>query len=107
MQWLIGALLAAATGLWLVSPLLGRKQYVREGGDETADLVEAKEAVYRCILDLELDRKTGKVGPDQYDLMRGQLESEAVSILRRLEHRMSPDDLLELEIAAARRRLEE
>ncbi|MGH2809713.1 MAG: hypothetical protein ACRDIA_02400, partial [Actinomycetota bacterium] len=90
-----------------LSPLLGRKQYVRRDGDETADLVEAKEAVYRCILDLELDRKTGKVNPDQHDLMRRQLEAEAISILRRLDRRLSPDDLLELEIAEARRRLEQ
>lgn len=103
--WLVGLAVAAAVGLWVAAPLRGHHRSLVTPDQESADLVEAKEAIYRSILDLEFDLKTGRAVPEQYAAMRRQLEAEAVSILRRLEQTPSPDDILEVEIAAARRRL--
>lgn len=103
--WLTGVVVAAAVAAWVVAPLRGLHRSLVAPDQETADLLEAKEAIYRSIVDLEFDLKTGKAEPGQYATMRLQLESEAVSILRRLEQTLSPDDILEMEIAAARRRL--
>jgi hypothetical protein len=113
-------LLAAA---WVIRPLLGRRRSPIQPADvHRSELVEAKHAVYRSILDLEFDREVGKVTPGDYDALRREHEEEAVGILRALDE-VAPAangagdssgqaggageealDVLEREITAARQR---
>lgn len=100
----VSVLLTAALLAWVSAPLFGRKH--RETAGETADSahLERKHAVYRAILDLEHDRKLGKVEDSQYAVMRTQLESEAAAILDEMDTLLQTGDPLEEEIATARRR---
>lgn len=62
----------------------------RRGGAEPAAagaLMDRKDALYRDIQDLELDRLTGKVALDDYEAMREQYESEAATVLEAMERR--------------------
>lgn len=106
------AVAVAALAAWILRPLLQKKPSVSPEDDgRPAALVEAKQAIYRSILDLELDMATGKVSEPDFYALKGQHEAEALEILREMD-RLAPsltssDDLLEAEIAAARRHLHE
>lgn len=54
-----------------------------EGGErpERGELEEAKEAKYRELRDLELDWRTGKLSPADYERTRGVLRAEAARLL--------------------------
>jgi hypothetical protein len=60
-----------------------------EPGDSRApartELEVAREAKYREIRDAELDYRTGKLSPEDYEAVNGALRAEAVEILDRLE----------------------
>lgn len=49
------------------------------------ELEVAREAKYREIRDAELDYRTGKLSPEDYEAVNGALRAEAVEILDRLE----------------------
>jgi hypothetical protein len=49
------------------------------------ELESAREAKYREIRDAELDYRTGKLSREDYEAVDGQLRSEAIEILDRLE----------------------
>ncbi len=55
-----------------------------DAGEREA-LEAAREAKYREIRDLELDFRTGKLSPEDYETINAQLRSEAIEILDRLE----------------------
>jgi hypothetical protein len=117
---LLGIVLAGM-GLWILQPLRRSGQVTPPGGVEDAkwkELVDAKHAVYRSILDLEFDRSVGKVAEEDYGILRHQHEVEALALLREMDamaaaaeaaRAPSPQgaaqDTLEAEIAAARERL--
>ncbi|MGH2811348.1 MAG: hypothetical protein ACRDI1_01365 [Actinomycetota bacterium] len=106
---LLALLIVAAAGLavWIALPLFGPAA-ARPKDVWSEDLVEMKHAVYRSILDLEFDRRVGKVSEDDYRLLRGQHESEAIDLLHRLDREADREeitDALEAEISAARERL--
>ena len=105
----------AALGIWVLRPLLGRRRGPAEPPDtHRAELLEAKHAVYRSILDLEFDHVVGKVAPADYEELRREHEQEAVGLLRELDETGTAGsdgrsdvetlDVLEREITAARRR---
>jgi hypothetical protein len=48
------------------------------------DLEAAREAKYREIRDAELDYRTGKLSPEDYETIDSTLRAEAVEILNRL-----------------------
>lgn len=48
-----------------------------------AELEASKEAKYREIKDLDLDRAAGKLDEDEYQRQRGRLRREAADILAR------------------------
>jgi hypothetical protein len=100
----------AALGLWILSPL--RSPLRQEGGAADArwrELVDAKQAIYRSILDLEFDQSVGKVSGADYTYLRRQQEAEAMGILKQMDALASTQeatsDTLEAEIAEARQRL--
>lgn len=95
------------TAAWVGAPLIKRVGPSRsEPLDERwNDLEEAKHAVYRSILDLEFDRKMGKVSEEDYAFLREQHEADALAILGEMNESERSVDVLEMEIAAARDRL--
>lgn len=99
------ALLGAA--VWIIAPLAGKGQAPRTYSPDGRldDLMEAKQAVLRSILDLEFDRRMDKVSQDDYRVMRAQHEAEALAILAEMDGAGWTTDPLEMEIAAARDRL--
>ncbi|HEX2053353.1 MAG TPA: hypothetical protein VHJ78_06485 [Actinomycetota bacterium] len=103
------ALLALVLAVWIARPLLGRLKPVPRPADRrTADLLEAKQSVYRSIVDLELDHEMGKLEQDDYVQLRQQSKAEALDILRQLDTGLSPESeqaTLEDEIRAARERM--
>jgi hypothetical protein len=117
---LLGIVLAGL-GLWILQPLRPARQVTPPGGIDDAkwkELVDAKHAVYRSILDLEFDRSVGKVADEDYGILRHQHEVEALALLREMDAMAAaadaagaastqgvPQDTLEAEIAAARERL--
>ncbi len=108
-QVVVAAVVLAAVG-WIVKPLLGSRRALG-GPDEdrrTEDLLEAKQSVYRSIVDLEMDHEMGKMGDQDYEQLRGQSKAEALGIIHELEGEDTQQtDLatLEEEIRAARGRL--
>ena len=50
-----------------------------------AELEAAKEAKYREIRDAELDHRMGKLSEEDWRAVDGELRSEAIEILRRLD----------------------
>jgi len=121
---LLGIVLAGL-GLGILQPLRGARRVTPPGGVDDGkwkELVDAKHAVYRSILDLEFDRSVGKVAEEDYGILRHQHEMEALAILHEMDAMAAaadaaadatgtsspegaPQDTLEAEIAAARERL--
>jgi hypothetical protein len=125
---LLGIVLAGV-GLWILQPLRRPRRVTAPGGVDDAkwkELVDAKHAVYRSILDLEFDRSVGKVAEEDYGILLHQHEMEALAILHEMDAMAAaadaagdragspaaapsppgaPQDTLEAEIAAARERL--
>lgn len=105
----IVAIALAAAAVWMLLPLWARRHETSGViSREAEELLELKQAAYRSILDLEADRALGKVSDEDFRAMRRQHEIEALKALRALDSLPSDDtaaDLLEKEIAAARRRL--
>ncbi len=52
---------------------------------ELAELEAAREAKYREIRDAELDHRTGKLSDSDYQELDGDLRTEAIEILRRID----------------------
>ncbi len=50
-----------------------------------AELEARKESKYREIRDAQLDRASGKLGPDDFAAVDGELRREAVAILKDLD----------------------
>ncbi|HWD72152.1 MAG TPA: hypothetical protein VG779_06460 [Actinomycetota bacterium] len=121
---LLGIVLAGL-GLWILQPLRLPRRVAPPGSVDDArwkELVDAKHAVYRSILDLEFDRSVGKVSEEDYGILLHQHEAEALSLLHEMDAMASaaagssrpgapspaaggPEETLEAEIAAARERL--
>src|SRR5256886_16259172 len=102
----------AGLGLWILQPLRLPRRVAAPGSVDDArwkELVDAKHAIYRSILDLEFDRAVGKVSEEDYAVLRRQQEAEALAVLTEMDALASTaeasPDTLEAEIAAARERL--
>jgi len=120
---LLGIVLAGL-GLWILQPLRGARCVTPPGGVDDGkwkELVDAKHAVYRSIIDLEFDRSVGKVAEEDYGILLHQHQAEALALLHEMDAMASaaagssplagnpaaggPEETLEAEIAAARERL--
>ncbi|MEX2553958.1 MAG: hypothetical protein WD627_13285 [Actinomycetota bacterium] len=92
---------------WIIVPLRSQKTAAPIHDDQLSDLIDAKQSVYRSLIDLELDHELGKLAPDDYARLRLQGKQEALDLIRQIDD--APDDsdemTLEAEIKAARARL--
>lgn len=109
METLFAGVAVLFLAVWTALPLIEpRRDESPPANRRLDDLVESKQAIYRSILDLELDHQVGKVSDGDYALLRRQHEREALAILKELDQAAASDqiaDVLEAEIAAARERL--
>ncbi len=89
----IGIAILALTLLALVVNFVGAPLRARRDPDADTDadtgereaLEAAREAKYREIRDLDMDLRTGKLSPEDYEAINAQLRAEAIEILDRLE----------------------
>jgi rRNA maturation endonuclease Nob1 len=86
MLFLCFALVGALT-IWYISvPLLGGAQPVAELEAPTGEtLPERRDNLLRQLKELEFDYSMGKIEPQQYENLRGELSSETAQVLSQLE----------------------
>ena len=77
--------LLALVALVVTRPLLRRDAEDDLDEGRVPELEAAKEAKYREIRDAELDHRMGKLSDADWRALDGELRSEAVEILRRLD----------------------
>lgn len=83
MEIVFALILLVLVSAFVAGPLL-RTQPADAGEDPLlAELEAAKEAKYREIKDLDLDRASGKLEEDEYQQQRNRLRREAADILAR------------------------
>ena len=66
---------------------------------------EARAAIYRELLELELDQKVGKLADEDYREQSDALLARAAALISDEDTRTSVDDQIEREIAAVRQSL--
>lgn len=74
--------------LFIIYPLIKRKNNTskeNKANNEPQDLVLKKESVYASLKELEFDYQTGKLSREDYEGLRSQLESIAVSLLKKAD----------------------
>jgi hypothetical protein len=77
--------LVAVVALVISAPLRAARHRTDPESAERDELEVAREAKYREIRDAELDYRTGKLSPEDYEAVDGTLRAEALEILNRLE----------------------
>jgi cytochrome c-type biogenesis protein CcmI len=88
MEILIALLILAALAWFVTVPLRGGEEAGAGKGTEDprrADLEARKEALYRQIRDLELDREQGKLAEADFRRLDVELRREAIEVLRELD----------------------
>ena len=87
MEMILVMLLVAAAVAMVVAPLLpGRSgQAALDEDAERAELEAARDAKYREIRDVELDRDTGKLSDAEWRAQDRVLRREAMDVLERLD----------------------
>jgi hypothetical protein len=105
---LLGALIlvAAVVGFILQPVLQGHWASLRHEDDEMTEAEARRRVTLLALRDAEYDFATGKLDVDDYTALKRQLSAEALAVLQELEA-SEGSDLVEAEIAAARKELEE
>ncbi len=107
-EYLIAGFLFAFLAAWVARPLFTEAlKPTFESDERLSELVEAKQAIYRSILDLDLDLEVGKVSSEDHAVLRSRHEAEAARILKQID-RLEEEgvlDTIEAEIAEAKKRL--
>ncbi len=101
---LVIAFAACAALVYVVAPLL-RPERVTVLEPVPHELLARKRTALTALIELEEERDAGKLGSEDFELLRRQYEAEAVVALRELDLVTLPrpvDQALEEEIAAAR-----
>ena len=107
-ETVVVVVLAAVGILYVGRPLLGGPEPEVAALDEVGVEASArKRAALVAILDLEAERDAGKLSAADFESLRAEYESEAVTALRDLDNANNREaDDLEAEIAAVRARFE-
>ena len=103
MEYVLGALIVVAVLAFVVLPLLrGRRSDAEAPG--ALDPAQERAAIYRELLELELDQKVGKIAEADYREINEALLARAAALISQ-EDAASMDAEVEREIAAARQAL--
>ncbi len=108
------ALISLAALAFIIYPLLKREDSIAEKkrvDDGLGDVALRKESVYASLKELEFDYQTGKLSRDDYQELRSDLESMALSLLKRADgvkeekdRHKTIDEEIELEVLKLRKR---
>lgn len=84
---IIGICLAILTGLFVAYPLLQKRQpgISFDDNHRAAELEARKAEIYAAIKDIDFDFQMGKLSREDYDQLRGQYKTEAVTLLKRVD----------------------
>ena len=82
MIWLLCFLFTAGILIYVFAP---GSASAHADKSQLAFLQERKEVVYENLRDLNFDYKAGKFPQQDYDSLRGSLETEAAEILKKIE----------------------
>lgn len=88
--WLI--VLGAAVAVFVSRPLWPGAEASRAEDPEVAALQAARESKYREIRDAKIDRDSGKLPEEDFEVLNAELRREAIEILDRLERAGGEDD---------------
>ena len=81
-------LISLAAVAFIIYPLLKRENSITEKErveDESGDSVLKKESVYASLKEVEFDYQTGKLSRQDYQGLRSDLESMALSLLKKAD----------------------
>lgn len=85
MEFVIAVLFALAVAAFVSVPLRREAVPATAGDSDISALEAAKEAKYREIRDLELDRAAGKIDDVEFAAANTELRAEAIAILEQTE----------------------
>ncbi len=85
----IGLGLAVAAA-WILVPLWRNPAEVPIASGERDDLDARHRQLLLSLQDLDFELQTGKLSPEDHQLMRGRIQSDAVGVLQKLEE-LTPD----------------
>lgn len=108
MEEIIVALAAIATLAYIVLPMTRGARVQRNDPGRLEEAEARKRAALHAIIDLETEREAGKLSEEDFDMLRGSAEAEALSALAEVDlvaNTELDDDELEREIAEMRERL--
>lgn len=107
-EYLVAGLVLAFLAAWVARPLFAAApKPAFESDERLRDLLDAKQAIYRSILDLDLDLEVRKISSEDHAVLRSRHEAEAARILKKID-RLEEEgalDTIETEIAEAKKRL--
>ncbi len=86
--FILSVLLAALSTLWVVYPILARKQALL-ADVERADVLDAearKSVALFSLREVEYDREAGKLDEGDYRVLHGQLAAEALQAIRAADY---------------------
>jgi hypothetical protein len=83
---LVGLAIVCMVALFVAYPLLvARRGPPVPNREAELDLLRQRDTLYREIADLDFDRRTGKVGEEDYREQREEYLEEAATVLQRLD----------------------
>ncbi len=114
MIWMTMALIGLAAVAFVIYPFLkGENSIVeeKEAEDGLGDIVLGKESVYAGLKEVEFDYQTGKLSREDYEELRSDLESMALSLLKKADRTKEEKDKhktigeeIELEVLKVRKK---
>ncbi|MCC6173686.1 MAG: c-type cytochrome biogenesis protein CcmI [Chloroflexi bacterium] len=104
MDYLLGAALVVAALAFVVLPLTRRRSSNSMAGTGVAlTPAEQRAAVYRELVDLEMDHRVGKIDDEDFQQLSDALLARASTLMAQEDSgRLAVDDEIEREIAAMR-----
>lgn len=107
MEYALGGLVVLAVLAFVVLPLLrGRHALAATASESPLDPAQQRAAIYRELLELELDQQVGKIAESDYRELNEALLARAAALISQEDAAsVAIDALVEREIAAAREAL--
>jgi len=108
MTEIIGIVLAMATAAFIAYPLFQKqKNKVSFALNHRAQEMEArKKEIYAAIRDIDFDYQMGKLSKEDYDALREQYKTEAIGMMKQLDHSAAGPSLRRVKAAGVVRNSE-
>jgi hypothetical protein len=106
MEFATAGLVVAAVLIFVVLPLVRRGGPVRDVAEPSTATAERRAAIYRELLEVELDHHVGKVADEDFREQSDALLARAAALITEEDAQASANDELEQEIAAMRETLQ-